>query len=838
MTDPALVEDYRALVARQEGIDEFVTPYGVHPGNDDLHHALLATGVDGLRQAAHAAALHVRTDGITYGLSAAGTQANDWRVDPIPLVLSAEEWSRIERGLTQRARLLRAVHRDIYGPKRLLRSGSLPAGVVMGHPGFVREADGITPDRLPLQFSATDLGRDESGGWRVLGDRAQAPSGSGYAMANRRIVSRLLPALRRSSDVMRLRPFFNAQALGLQRLARLEDDVATIALMSPGPASETAYDQALVASILGINLVEADDLVVEDGVVRMRTDAGRVDLDVILRRVDEHDVDPLDLRSESRLGVPGLLESARSGHTIIANAVGTGVLESAALPAFLPRLCEELLGEELEIPSIETHWCGTPEGLDYVRAHFDELYLCPVDRALGAPTRTGAELDADAKWDLLLRVERRPWAWVGQRPVSLSTTPVGTVSGLEPRRTVFRAFGTWVDEEHVVMPGGLARAAGATDTSAISNSDGAVAKDVWVLEGAEPDWKLGISPRVVLRQRKLEPALPPRLAENLFWYGRYLERAEQTTRLLTVVDSVVDDSRTGPSSPGGAVTGSLLAAAATLTGVPGWTNDDRPRPYLYRLLAGPMSGTVASSVGRLVTAAQNVREVLSGDTWPILARLERLRGEAVDAGPDTDERIADLGSQLSEPLLALAGTIAHGMVRDSSWAFVDAGMRLERAQWMTHLLATTLSPAQSPTVEFLVTEAVLRVGDSTITHRRRVSSGQGPSGLIDSTLDLLLLDTLNPRAVGFQIIRLARDLRAVGDSVNAERFDAIMEAARDIELETLVDDRGTLASTLTRLRTELRSVSEDLTERHFRRQSTRRSIQVGWSGSRRPGGQR
>jgi uncharacterized circularly permuted ATP-grasp superfamily protein/uncharacterized alpha-E superfamily protein len=729
--------------------DEMLAPDGaVREAWGDIASLLGRAGPGGLAaRDAHARKL-VADDGVGYR-PPGGDAEQPWALDPVPLMLGADEWAGLEAGVAQRAELLDRLLSDLYGPRLTLRTGLLPPEVVLGHEGYVRgwaRAPGAPP-RRELFLAGTDLARTPDG-WYVVGDRVQAPSGAGYAMANRRVVARVLAAVHRQSRIARLRPFFDAVRRGLEEL--IPDRVPRIVLLTPGPQSETAFEQAFLSSELGFPLVLGSELQVRDGRVWQRT-LGRLEpVDVILRRVDAAWCDPLDLRQGSHLGVPGLVEAARLGTVVVVNGLGSGVAENPGLLPFLPALADALLDEPLALPVAPTWWCGDPVGRSHVIARMPELLIKPIARAEGRITLIGAELTSDQRTAVAARIEAEPHAWVGQEQLFPSTVPViGPGGGLDARPFSLRTFAVAEGGRFHVLTGGIAQAAAEPGDGRplLKMGAGTVSKDVWVL-GSRPI------------TRPMPPTAPPatagvlsaRVAADLFWLGRYAERAEGTARLLRAVADRWADFQTTPDRAGGHALATLLRATTAVTQTaPGFHAD--PGPELLSLLTDrSRPGTLAYAVHRLTGAAQAVREQLPTDTWFVLSRLEGvLRELAADA---TD--ISGALSRVLEGLLALAGLAAESHVRDAGWCLLDAGRRVERAQNVTALLASTLCEPPAPTAaDDLVVESVLITAESIITHRRRHRSG------IDSVLELLLVDRANPRAVGHQLERLRADAAAI-----------------------------------------------------------------------------
>ncbi len=824
---PGLLDDYRAQFDEGHGYDELVDADGVRPASAELASRMDHIGLRGLLDRRTKARRFVQDDGVTYGGSASAT----WRLDPLPMMISADDWASLERGLVQRAELLDLVLSDLYGARDLLRRGVIPPEVVLGHGGFVHQADGIrVPGRRQLFLTATDLARHRDGRWHVLSDRTQAPSGAGYAMENRRVVAKVFPGLRRSTDVSALRDFFHSVRVALHEVAPTQAEAPRIVLLTPGPESETAFDQAYLSTLLGFPLVEAEDLIVQGGQVFMRS-LGRLEpVDVLLRRVDADYTDPLELRAESRLGVPGLLEASRRGAVTVVNSFGTGVLENPGLLPYLPAAARALLGTDLLLPSVATWWCGDPLQRAHVLANLSNLVIKPITRGVRVTARFGSELSAGDTDELRASIEAQPWAWAAQELLEKSTTPVVTPLGVEPRDVVLRTFGVALGGSYTLMRGGLARVAPTAGSQLVSNLTGALTKDVWVLapEGAQPDgWATDLTLEPPAFAVPATPSgLSARVAEDLFWLGRYAERAEGTARLLRVADDLAEDYSGRPGTIGHATLAVLLDAVRRLTG----TRDAVAPDQLLRTLATEpeLPGSVLFAARRTISLAQSLREQLSLDTWLVLGRLER----AFDSSDD-ETALQPLLAQTVESLLAFSGLTGESLMRDQGWHFLDAGRRLERAQNLAGLLRHTLahpdrlSSARTSAVDRRVLEAVLMVGESVITHRRREAAA--PAGLspLASVLDLLLLDAGNPRGLAFQLERLGADLVHLPLTGATEQVASL---ARDLtdRLAALDLTQPVALEWYVSLETELRQLAQLLEQSHFVHKAPQQSLSGSW----------
>lgn len=678
--------------------------------------------------------------GVTY---TDGAHERPWRLDPLPLRIDDTQWEPLAAGLAQRAELLDAVLEDLYGPRRLLRSGLLPPRAVLAHPGYLPVLDGVRlPGPRQLVLAATDVVRTADG-WRVVADHAQSPTGAGYALEDRRIVSQVVADTYRESGVHRVGPYFQALRAALVAAAPPGADEPRVAILGPGPRSEGAFDQYSSGAHLGIPVVEGSDLTVRDGRVWLQGLGGGEPVDVLWRRVDAELCDPLDLRRGSRLGVPGLVHAVRSGGVSVVNPLGSGVLESPALLPYLPAVCRALRDEELAVTSAPTYWCGEPTMLSHVLANLATLTLLPTApaphvRALHGWTLTHAELA-----ELADRIAAQPDAWVGQERLERDTTPVATPDGPREREAVLRAFAVGGAHGYQLMTGGLARVS-PTDTpgAPVAVWAGALAKDVWVTApttdptSARDPWAADDTDPGPRRAARL---LSPRSADAMLRIGRYAERAARSVRLLRVVHDRHQDFQHRPGTPGAHALGILsnLLDQEAAPGGPGV------------LLGAPdVPGTVAADVHQLVDACFDVRDQLSAETWLATAALERsLAAAQPTAHPTPVHEVLD---GVTEALLALAGISAESLVQDTGWHLMQAGRRLERALTLTRTLAGAAVVPAPEAVDALVLESLLVAHDSILTYRRRYQARAS----LASVLDLLLLDATNPRSLAAQVAAL------------------------------------------------------------------------------------
>jgi uncharacterized circularly permuted ATP-grasp superfamily protein/uncharacterized alpha-E superfamily protein len=715
-----------------------------------------------------------------------------WPLDPLPVIIDEAEWVDLEARLEQRAELLDAIFTDLTTERRLLADGLLPPEIVLAHPGFLRAADGILiPGRHQLFLHATDVVRNADGAWLALGDRTQTPGGMGYVMEDRRVIGQVLSGLYRQARIRRIGPFFHAMRQALQEVGPPgSGDDPRVALLSPGARTETAFDQAYLSTMLGFPLVEGEDLVVSDGRVWMRSLDELEPVDVIVRSVDAEYCDPLELLGSSGLGVPGLVEAARTGAVTIVNPLGSGLMENPALLTYLPRLSRALLGEELALRSAVTYWCGERSMCSHVIANLDRLVISST--APGSPPIDGWELTAGERAELAARISQTPHQWVGQEPTEASTTPTVGEGRLDARSTVLRTFAVARQEGYQVMSGALARvtSSGTRAEPLASTALGSVAKDVWILSAeaqtlAEP--RQPEEPEVIPPRGAWASAISPGAAEDLFWFGRYTERTEGTVRLIRAVADRFEDYHLLPHSIGGRALQVLMDAVGQVVG-PGTLTD--------LVLDVRLPGSVAFAVEASTRSATAVRDQLSSDTWLALSSIERaLNRERVRQQLTSAEDLG-LGRVLArclEGLLALAGIGAESMVRDVGWWLMDVGRRIERGQHLVRTLRATVTRRHSTMIDSMLLESVLIAHESVITYRRRSQT----HARLDLFLELLLLDHANPRSLAHQLAEIRTDLAGIpASSARVGARDQLLSDLQDLLMEldpaavVVADDEG------------------------------------------------
>jgi uncharacterized circularly permuted ATP-grasp superfamily protein/uncharacterized alpha-E superfamily protein len=703
---------------------------------------------------------HQRDSGVYYRVYDQGnSRERAWPLSHVPLVIPDDEWQAIAAGLRQRAALLDMVLEDLYGPAGLVADGVLPAALVAGNPDFLRPVAGLPPAAgRRLQVYAADLGRGPDGRWWVLGDRAQAPSGMGYTLENRIALSRALPDVYGAMNVRRLASFFQAWRAALA--GRAERPGSRIGLLTPGPLNETYFEHAYLSRYLGFLLVEGGDLTVRDGAVFVRTIGGLKRVDVLVRRLDAEFADPIEFDPDSRIGVPGLVQAVRAGSVVLANPLGAGVLDSRGLLGFLPALCRHLRDEELILPNVATWWCGQSGERQHVLDHFDDLAIAPAfprmpDWPLPGGPVAGGTLDGADRATLLAMLEARGGQFVGQEMVRLSTMPVWHDGRLEPRPFALRAYVVATPDGWEVLPGGFCRVADGQDPRALSMQHGGRSADVWITSREPVDQTSLLPAPEHVAIKRIIGYLPSRAAENLFWLGRYCERAEATLRIVRCLAGLMVEN-TEVSGPARDALVRLLALLSAWGATETIETVERGQAAIAigsALRSQEHGGSVSMLIGEARRTASVIRDRLSPDAVRALADLGALF-EAGDHVPGPGEAV-EAADRALRIIAAFSGLVQENMNRLSGWRFLEIGRRIERGI-LTGRFVRRFAEVDAPAS---CLEALLDISDSQITYRARYLMG----ALRPPVVDLVVLDDGNPRSVVFQIARLKEHLAGLSE---------------------------------------------------------------------------
>ncbi len=801
----------------------------IKPEWDYLLSSLNNLGSNALKERQDKARRILRDDGVTYNIYADNASPNSqWELDLVPAIIGSEDWSVIEAGLLERAELFNLMLRDFYGERTLLKQHALPPEALFGHGGFLRACQGIKiPGEHELILHSADMVQRPDGSMCVLSDRTQAPSGAGYVLENRTVMSRVFPSLFRDSHVHRLASFFQRLRHKLISLSP-SNGQARVVVLTPGAHNETYFDHSYISNYLGFPLVQSGDLVVRNGFVWMKSLDGLDRVDVILRRVDDVSCDPVELRSNSQLGVPGLLDVVRAGRVIMANPIGSGVLENPILLKYLPAISKTLLGREPRLDSVKTYWCGDAEDLKFVLAHFKHLIIKPIYRGQNLTSVFGGDLSSIEAGELLQKIQHQPTQFVAQERIDKPHIPSLVNGALKPRPAILRTFSVAADNSYIVMPGGLTRVGNEVGSPIISMQAGCPSKDTWIT-ATEPE-RTTDNDSNEAGQAELEASLmslPSRVIENLFWMGRYAERAEASLRILRTVFMMINDEQAISK----ASQRILLRSITEVTGThPGFINAsdellENPEEELLLIIKdGTRAGSIKSTLNSLLYCADESKELLSSDTIRVindirdeLDNLESSLANGLSSAPEEDL------DPLVIPLIALSGLMQESMVRGVGWHFMDMGRRVERGVQIMKTVTTLVTQIDDDNDNKTLLNAMLRSMEVFITYRRHSRTRSG----IELGLELVILDDSNPRSLIFQFEQLQKHFTAV------RRIDAnlkgleeeeriLLEAVTSLKLSRIAalaesqnGSRMELTGLLLRLNGLLSDFSNTLSDKYF-----------------------
>ena len=727
---------------------------------------------------------YLRDAGVFYRVYGAKESTDrSWPLSHIPVLIDEKEWATVSQGLVQRAELLEKVVADIYGENRLVREGLLPPALIASNPQFLRPLVGVKPaDGHFLHFVSFEIGRGPDGNWWVLSDRTEAPSGAGFALENRVATTRAFSNLYAETHVHRLAGFFGEFRDALQNGKLHPDD--RIAVLSPGIANETYFEHAYIARYLGFMLLEGEDLTVVGGRVMVRTVAGLKPVGVLWRRLDAAFADPLELNQSSHIGTPGIVEALRAGSVSIVNALGTGIVETRAFLAFMPAICRHLLGEEQKLPSIATWWCGQPAERAQVAANLDRMVIGPAYATRpffddNGRSVLGATLGEEARASIADWLGAEGGKLVGQEVVTLSTTPAWVRGRLTPRPMSLRVFAARTRDGWQIMPGGFARIGSGDDVAAIAMQAGGTAADVWIVSD-RPVERTTLLPAEESFTRNMPGSLPSRAADNLFWLGRYIERAEGALRILRAWHGRFAETA-DPDLPLLRDVSDYLAALEI----------DTRQPVPDSLLA---------NIASALFSAGNIRDRFSPDGWLALNDLSQTARKfhaTVQAGDDATRAM----TVLLRKLAGFAGLVHENMYRFTGWRFLSIGRYLERGLHMTRLLGHMSGP-DAPDGAY---DMLLEIGDSVMTHRRRYNVSTAAL----TVTDLLALDPLNPRSVLYQLNEIKTEVELLPNAfVNGQMSPFYREAMRLHSGLAVMTPEAMTLGVYNRLERDLESLSD------------------------------
>ncbi|GAB3962265.1 circularly permuted type 2 ATP-grasp protein [Spirosoma harenae] len=782
----------------------------------------------------------IRENGVTYNIYQRPDGLNSpWKLDLIPFIIEQAEWLEISKGLQQRAILLDLILRDMYGERRMIKDRVLPAELVYSNTGFFRACyDVKLPTQNQLIMYAADMARGPDGRMWVVDNRTQAPSGSGYALENRFIISKIMPELARDIYVSRLSPFFTQAQQSIFKVFREKSDYLNVVYLTPGPNNETYFEQAYLASYLGYTLVQGDDLIVKNGFVWIKAIDGLQRVDIIIRRIDDEWCDPLELRIDSKLGVPGLLQVIRNGNVMVINPPGTSAVENSAFNAFLPSLCRYFLNEKLILPSVATWWCGQPNELQHTLENLGNLIIKKANRKQVFRSVYGKQLSREQLQQLRAQILQNPAEYVAQEEVSFSTTPAFVDGQIEPRYAAIRAFLTATPTGYQVMDGGLTRSSAQKDKFTFSNQYGSISKDTWIISDEAEVIRERIKLPITVNQQA-KASLPSRSAENLYWAARYSERTMNATTFLMITLNALHFQRNFGTQTKTQHIDILLKTVSSLIQIePRFSDrnkDDFKNPY--PIIAESISntakaGSITSSLQAFLRAMMAVRERWNNVTWRTIDVIEHIAQKLQQIQPANNPNdIQNTLNSLQSNLFTFYGIVNESIPRNNGYYLFETGKLIERILSKITILQSIFSIKTESFIENELMEVVL-MNHFALSHYRATYKTNFE---MEYMLDMILLDKQIPSSLAYMLDSLddnISQLPQVSERLSKPR-KAILEAVTHIKLIDVADmatvEPNTqayekLSLVLSHVYKLILSVSTYTTSQYFNHTATQHSI--------------
>ncbi len=709
-----------------------------------------------------------------------------WELDTIPHILAEDDWKDLEAGLIQRARLLNLILQDIYGPMTLLEKKLLPAELMDASSHFLRACHGtLSPEESYLHMYSADVGRAQDGSFRILGDRSQSLAGAGYALENRIVISRVLSQTFQTWPIHRLALTFQRFREHLAAIALTHRDRPNIVLLSPGSKSPDYFEHTYLARYLGFPIVFGEDLTFREDHIYLKTLSGLNPVDVVLRFVDDVFSDPLELDGATFQGVTGLLQAWRAKNVVIANVPGAGLIENPGFLPFLPGLCQELLGEPLKIPSVSTWWLGDEAQRRHVLDGLPNFIIKPLTPTADGITSyyPGAGSPEDLQ-KLREEILARPRGYIAQERLPLSQVPVVNAGSFEPRSLSLRTFAFAQGDSYQVLPGGLTLFSSSPEEFVVSDHRSVGCKDTWVISKTPvPVFSL-LPPASSSEILRTGGDVVSRVADNLFWLGRYAERVHFQARLLRAFLSLQFEdafSRTPLQSILKEAVSKIIHPLSESTGA---ANDD----FSEILQDESDKTTFSGMLSALYEAAQGVRERLSNDAWRVFIQIHEISNQMKSFQKPNANTVLDFLDRIILSLAAFEGLASESMSRGQGWRFLEMGKRLERASAIVALIRHVILPApQSNVEEATVLQTFLEILDGIITYRRRYHA----QIQFSSVFDLAVCDESNPQSMTYQLRILSDHVATLpkggrkGDMNAEDRL--ILEAVTKVKLVRIPD---------------------------------------------------
>ncbi len=744
----------------------------------EIKQSLENAGLEKLEQKQTEIDWRLEDNGVTYNVYNDPEGSNRrWNLDPIPFVLSSQEWEEVTKGLNQRAKLLNLIFKDLYTEQRLIKEGIIPAEIIFAHKSFLPEVFNFkNKDYYTMRFYATDISRGPDGKFWVINDRTQSPSGLGYAIENRLTMNSILTDLYPKVELRKIAGFIEGYKQMLVKLASKKSEDPLIVLLTPGPHNETYFEHSYLSSFLNLTLVQGEDLLTKNNQLWLKTLSGLKKVDTMIRRVDSQFCDPLELQNTSYLGVAGLVNTLRNDNLSMINPIGIGILENVGLNPFMKNIAKFFLDEDLILPQIATWWCGQKKELDFVIENIDKLIIKKIDRTEKIEVYFGNQLSQEDKNKLIKKIFLSPSFYVGQEIIDFSTVPSYSSNKIEPRNAVIRAFSYLKDENYEVMPSGLVRVSNKKDSLVVSNQKGGTSKDLWILGKNEEEVFSSITRQKEFLDTRLENISTKR-AENLFWLGRYLNRAIITTRMLRFnLKSLLNLNRYEDRNLSKSSTQILNICLTHLTMTyPGFLEEEEEIKPIVEITSiiqdSTRVGSLSFTLSMLSNINANIKNLLTMDAWRVYEKMQKTWFLYVKRKVISNREHVNELDKLLIYLIAYKELIDESISNDQGLILYDIGCKLEVSLLLISKMRSLLTTKLDKLLEYDILDSMLNSYESYNAYRAHYKSTLG----LENVVEFLLFNTKYPKSLIHIIDQLLRNLKELPNSSSTIYLDSFEE---------------------------------------------------------------